>query len=247
MLWKQIHPWKIKPPIRNEEDTSRNLQALRNHLHLLFRRYFSYFVPFAKKDSKSFPKIYCVNLIDKKGSQGLLGSLWLQYLSLLSSLSTKQTKQELSPVFTNHSTLSRDEITVNSFPIHGKDWSFAPSLLIEMIWFDYHYHLKEDPKTALSLLYEKIKRYFQEKDGFFLKRSDTFLHQRQLIRTNCMDCLDRTNVVQVSNPNSPLDLLCIIFSLVPRQRSHDGHCSSRFFHWEASFNVHHRLFHLPIR
>lgn len=50
---------------------------------------------------------------------------------------------------------------------------------------------------SLSLLWDQLKDDFQ-RDGFFREgeQADGRERQRGVVRTNCIDCLDRTNVVQ---------------------------------------------------
>lgn len=50
---------------------------------------------------------------------------------------------------------------------------------------------------SLALLWSELKDDFQ-RDGFFREGSqaDGRERQRGVVRTNCIDCLDRTNVVQ---------------------------------------------------
>lgn len=78
-------------------------------------------------------------------------------------------------------------------------------------WFDFHSECKEMKWENLSKLVDICKEelanygYFMaqlnfglnNKEGFYSNRNITILQrQKGTFRTNCMDCLDRTNVVQ---------------------------------------------------
>lgn len=63
--------------------------------------------------------------------------------------------------------------------------------------FDFHYECKKMRWDRLSIL---VNRVAHEQDNFnyFLLGSDgkLLVLQKGVFRTNCIDCLDRTNVVQ---------------------------------------------------
>lgn len=60
--------------------------------------------------------------------------------------------------------------------------------------FDFHKECSKMRYDRLSLLSEQLSNY---KFGYFLKTRESVLQkQKGVFRTNCMDCLDRTNVVQ---------------------------------------------------
>ncbi len=60
------------------------------------------------------------------------------------------------------------------------------------VWFDFHEETRKGGLDRLSFLLDKVD------DGYFLKAANGPVTKLQhgLVRTNCMDCLDRTNVVQ---------------------------------------------------
>lgn len=63
--------------------------------------------------------------------------------------------------------------------------------------FDFHHECRKMRWDRLSILLERIAQD-QEEFGYFLRLRDGTvpLQQEGIFRTNCMDCLDRTNVVQ---------------------------------------------------
>ncbi len=60
------------------------------------------------------------------------------------------------------------------------------------VWFDFHEETRREGLNSLAFLLDSVD------DGFFLRTANGSIARLQhgLVRTNCMDCLDRTNVVQ---------------------------------------------------
>ena len=74
----------------------------------------------------------------------------------------------------------------------------APSSVkLRHIWFDYHKKCKSDVgtlKDIFSHVFPDTK--IGPKDYFLMKNGKIRQIQQRITRTNCIDCLDRTNVVQ---------------------------------------------------
>ncbi|KAL9675101.1 hypothetical protein QQ045_003301 [Rhodiola kirilowii] len=68
---------------------------------------------------------------------------------------------------------------------------------IMYVHFDFHHACGNSRLENLQLLFNEIADNF-EKQGYFLMDSDgnTVKHQTGIVRSNCIDCLDRTNVTQ---------------------------------------------------
>ncbi|KAI8807696.1 SacI homology domain-containing protein, partial [Cladochytrium replicatum] len=65
------------------------------------------------------------------------------------------------------------------------------------VHFDFHHECRKMQWDRISLLVEEIQTDLQEQGYTRIDGSNTLLMwQKSMIRTNCMDCLDRTNVVQ---------------------------------------------------
>ncbi|GIL91240.1 hypothetical protein Vretimale_18840 [Volvox reticuliferus] len=74
--------------------------------------------------------------------------------------------------------------------------SSSSSAGLRYLAFDFHHECSKGRYYRLSLLWDKIRDDFG-KYGFFLYRNGKVeRRQRGVMRTNCIDCLDRTNVVQ---------------------------------------------------
>uniref|UniRef100_A0A915JV85 phosphoinositide 5-phosphatase n=1 Tax=Romanomermis culicivorax TaxID=13658 RepID=A0A915JV85_ROMCU len=68
---------------------------------------------------------------------------------------------------------------------------------IPYIHFDYHDLVRQNNKPQnLSILYDKIKEYLIRCGFFFCNNEQILKVQTGQVRTNCLDCLDRTNCAQ---------------------------------------------------
>jgi hypothetical protein len=66
------------------------------------------------------------------------------------------------------------------------------------VHFDFHHVCRGGNFDNLQALYSQIEEAIQ-KQGYFLMNSkgEILLEQSGVVRSNCIDCLDRTNVTQV--------------------------------------------------
>ena len=69
---------------------------------------------------------------------------------------------------------------------------------VHYVAFDFHKECKKMRYDRLSILIDKLKPFIANFDYFFIAHDDPSSYKRQkgVFRTNCIDCLDRTNVVQ---------------------------------------------------
>jgi SacI homology domain len=116
-------------------------------------------------------KFVILNLIDKKKDQGRLGRAF---------------DAVLRAVLDAHANLKVNEVSPKT---------------IEHLWFDFHAEVKGGRWHTLAKLLKQLSPTLAE-HGYFKASRDTNSHwkvdrlQGGIVRTNCMDCLDRTNVVQ---------------------------------------------------
>ena len=110
--------------------------------------------------------IVFVNLIDKKKDQGLLGDAFERALLKLEE--------------------------------EDKEAGLRPDLPeLEHVWFDFHHECRNMQWQNLDKLLAEVDDAFVDHGYFHLgPDGDVVGLQDGVIRTNCMDCLDRTNVVQ---------------------------------------------------
>lgn len=70
---------------------------------------------------------------------------------------------------------------------------------VKYTYFDFHMETKGDNFHLLNGLLEKIESMLVDRFGYYSEDRNTgevLTEQKGVIRTNCLDCLDRTNVVQ---------------------------------------------------
>ncbi|XP_064634309.1 synaptojanin-1-like isoform X2 [Lineus longissimus] len=96
---------------------------------------------------------------------------------IVNLLGSKEGERMLSQIFQSHHKASS----------HKQD--------IPHIAFDYHTEMKANPKNIYNLK-NKVKKQLKEFDIFYAKGDKVTRQQTGTIRTNCLDCLDRTNAVQ---------------------------------------------------
>lgn len=64
------------------------------------------------------------------------------------------------------------------------------------ILFDYHQECRGGNTKNLSKLKAKVEKYLESFSLFYAANNTVILEQTGTVRTNCLDCLDRTNCVQ---------------------------------------------------
>ena len=64
------------------------------------------------------------------------------------------------------------------------------------ILFDYHQECRGGNMKNLSKLKAKVEKYLESFSLFYAANNTVILEQTGTVRTNCLDCLDRTNCVQ---------------------------------------------------
>lgn len=72
-----------------------------------------------------------------------------------------------------------------------------------LIWFDYHYKCKKGNVASIAEIFPHVRDALLGEEGCYFRpcasnQKAAERHQRCIIRTNCVDCLDRTNVVQTA-------------------------------------------------
>lgn len=89
---------------------------------------------------------------------------------------------------------SFDSVLNAVLDVYGNNSIFTEK--VKHIWYDFHAECKGGKWHKLKFLLDNI-RPFLDYQGYFSARGSKICSlQKGSIRTNCMDCLDRTNVVQ---------------------------------------------------
>ena len=99
-------------------------------------------------------------------------------------------------------------------------------------WFDFHAECRGMRFEHVGRLFAEIGGVLDDDIGFTEERAGTLVRrQRGVLRTNCMDCLDRTNVVQSAAARRVLELqLAALGATLPGGGGGGGH---RFNHMWA--------------
>ena len=159
-----------RPRVRIGTNPISQARAMRQHLIDQASRYT------VLNSKQSAPGLLFVNLVDKKSDQGRLGRAMDAVLKAVLDVYTAQ-------------------------PDASMPW-LSNNGHIEHLWFDFHAEVKSGRWDRLVGLLEQVTPsltdhgYFRAVpiDGEVIFRTERV--QTGVIRTNCMDCLDRTNVVQ---------------------------------------------------
>ena len=175
-----------RPRIRIGMDPLAQARALR--LHLMEQQ--SYYV--IQNDiarSPDIAHIVFVNLIDKHGDQGRLGRTFDAVLNALVD------------VFRNGTSTNTESTKIISDSAEEENSQFRPHS-VHHEWFDFHAEVKNGKWDRLSVLLDRLSPSLIGHGYFHAlapgKKSSWKIQRKQnaVVRTNCMDCLDRTNVVQ---------------------------------------------------
>jgi hypothetical protein len=133
---------------------------------------------------------YLVNLVNQKGREIRVKEAYEQMVKLLVSSPREITQ--------------KDQITDEKFHIVEPGGRSQAMDRLHYIYFDYHNETKGKRLHRTQILLERLgealekQQYFRGVDmpADIEGRLEVRNHQTSVVRTNCMDCLDRTNVVQ---------------------------------------------------
>jgi len=152
-----------------------------------------------------YEEVFMLNLIDKKKDQGRLGLIfqelvehWQAERSVASSASTRQV---------GSSNVSSDGLRLRGAQgSRSNEFEFSPTVTnrlssgssaLDYLWFDFHKECAKMQWHHLSRLFERRGDSLDAHGWFATDATGKPTHtQRGVTRTNCMDNLDRTNVVQ---------------------------------------------------
>ncbi|KAF3602723.1 hypothetical protein F2Q69_00034786 [Brassica cretica] len=142
--------------------------------------------------------------------RGSIPLLWEQIVDLSYKPQLKINKHEDTPKVVQrhfHDLTQRygEIMVVNLTDQHGAEGELSKAYATEMarlpnvryVAFDFHHICGTTNFDNLGVLYEQIGDEF-EKQGYFLVDAEGNIleEQKGVIRSNCIDCLDRTNVTQ---------------------------------------------------
>jgi hypothetical protein len=150
-------------------------------------------VPAAKKHFSEQIRLYgdnwLVNLVNQKGREQRVKEAYEQMVEYLVNSPTEKTES--------------DKVTLEKFHVIEPSNSQTTFDRLHYVYFDFHNETKGLRWDRAKLLMDQLEPHVL-KHGYFrgidmpgdAGRVEVRRHQTAVIRTNCMDCLDRTNVVQ---------------------------------------------------
>ncbi|CAM9458190.1 unnamed protein product, partial [Scytosiphon promiscuus] len=198
VLWSSPTNLRYHPKVRIDPDQEASLRALRRHSEDLIRLY-----------GKNGGGVVFVNLVDKKKEQGVLGAAFDAALKAVEDGAGAEEEDA-----------SDDD----------DDETGASSLAgcLRHVWFDFHHECRNMHWENLDKLLAIVDREFGEQGFYHAGPGGEVLSlQDGVVRTNCMDCLDRTNVVQsLLARRSMLVQLRAVGIDIPQQ-SEEGHDEPR--------------------
>lgn len=140
-------PYSLKPQVNTWGSDETNLKAFRRHFADISSRYGS---------------IYCASLVDKKGTEAVIGGAYERQAKALNADGGVDGK--------------------------GTELGFE--------WFDFHNVCRGMRFENIARLFDIIGPFLRSTSWTEISNDQVTKKQSGVLRTNCMDCLDRTNVVQ---------------------------------------------------
>ncbi|KAD6120370.1 hypothetical protein E3N88_11641 [Mikania micrantha] len=143
--------------------------------------------------------------------RGSIPLLWEQIVDLSYKPRLSLIEHEDTPMVVKrhfHDIMQRygNTIAVDLTDKHGNESQLSLAYATEMeklpdiryVSFDFHQRCGGSNFESLKLLYEEIADDFEKQGRYFLQSTEGELveEQKGILRSNCIDCLDRTNVTQ---------------------------------------------------
>ncbi|KAI1459970.1 putative SAC1 protein [Annulohypoxylon moriforme] len=151
---------------------------------------------------------YLVNLVNQKGREKRIKDAYEQMVQKLVSSPAEKVKG--------------DSATEEKFHVIEPSSSKQEFDRLHYVYFDYHHETKGMQMHKAMLLVEQLKdaliaqQYFRGVDMPANGGLETRNYQTSVVRTNCMDSLDRTNVVQSMLARWTLDRMFVDLGLLQR-------------------------------
>jgi hypothetical protein len=129
---------------------------------------------------------YLVNLVKQKGREEIVKAAYEKIVKLLvsSPAESKQASEKTSERFREIEPTKKEQRMDR----------------LHYIYFDFHHECRGLKWHRAQLLLDRIREGLHEQKYFHSiesgATSNVQCYQQSVVRTNCMDCLDRTNVVQ---------------------------------------------------
>ena len=158
---------------------------------------------------------YLVNLVNQKGREARVKGAYEEMVRKLQSSTAESVNAD-----------GRSTETVHVLDSKTNQQQFDR---LHYVYFDFHNETKGLKWHRAQLLLDELSQPLQQQQYFHgiynlsdrLARAEVRNVQRSIVRTNCMDCLDRTNVVQSMLGRHALNRMLQDLQLLPRGASAD--------------------------
>jgi hypothetical protein len=168
-----------------------------------------YIYNFKEVRTKIPEKLIFVNLVDKKKDQGRLGKAFDSVLQAILDVHGEEHREQMSEI-SSSADIAKEYLDPFTFDhILVENYTTTPTIprgSVSHIWYDFHAECKGGKWNRLKALLDVLSpdldshRYFSASpftdNNMSLVSWNIASVQTGIVRTNCMDCLDRTNVVQ---------------------------------------------------
>lgn len=112
---------------------------------------------------------------------------------------------------------SEGEATLsNAFQKHLADSAHSD---VTQVIYDYHQEVRSGSAEALNRFRKIIEKYYDSISIFSSKGSDIYNIQKGVIRTNCLDCLDRTNSIQTFIGLEMLNIQLMLLQFIDKKQN----------------------------
>ena len=184
LLWEQLPTLKYTPRASLSPNTAGSALAFDRHISSMLRHYAG--------------SVLAVCLIDKKGDQLTLGTAFANAAQkLLHADASGVTAAESAALVGGATTSSDTESSSSSLTGAPSSPVAAAADGLSFTWFDFHAECRKMKWGNLSKLMDAVESRLTAQ-GYYARGSNgrVIRIQQGVVRTNCMDNLDRTNVVQ---------------------------------------------------
>ncbi|RPB23973.1 hypothetical protein L211DRAFT_857336 [Terfezia boudieri ATCC MYA-4762] len=175
-------------------------------------------IPYAKKHFDEQIRLhgdnYCVNLVNQNGREEQVKTAYEKIVRTLLTAPSESTQAKILSLLKRRTKEDR----------------------IHYIYFDFHHECRNMKWHRAQLLLDQLgealysQRYFHASEGGTSVSSTVRNTQTSVIRTNCMDCLDRTNVVQSMLARWTLNRQLIDLAVLEK-----GENAGSYAHFESLF------------
>jgi len=172
---------------------------------------------------------YMVNLVNQKGREERVKAAYEQIVKILVSApaESKQASEKTSERFREIESTTREQKMDR----------------LHYIYFDFHHECRGLRWDRALLLLDRLgsglveQKYFHSVNGG--ATSSVQCYQQSVVRTNCMDCLDRTNVIQSMLARYTLNRQMVDIGVLAPGENVEGYANFEFMFRNGTYHSNH--------